>query len=78
MLKIKICGITNFKDAKLASELGVDIIGFVFAMAFRKLNSQNSKVFFCKFLEVIPFKIKRIQTDNGREFEKNCSLLIRK
>jgi phosphoribosylanthranilate isomerase len=29
-LKIKICGITNYKDARLCSDLGVDAIGFIF------------------------------------------------
>ncbi len=46
-------------------------------MAFSKLNSRNSEIFFTKFLEVAPFKIKRIQTDNGKEFEKEFKEYIR-
>ena len=46
-------------------------------MAFTKLNSKNSKIFFTKFLEVAPFKIKKIQTDNGKEFEKDFKQYIR-
>lgn len=29
-MKIKICGITNYEDAKLVSDLGADAIGFIF------------------------------------------------
>jgi phosphoribosylanthranilate isomerase len=36
--KIKICGITNPKDAFLAADLGVDAIGFVFAKSPRQVE----------------------------------------
>ena len=50
---------------------------FTFSLAFNNLNSQNAKIFFKKFLYVTPFKIKRIQTDNGSEFEKYFKKFIR-
>ena len=36
--KIKICGITNAKDAQVASDLGVDAVGFVFAESPRRVD----------------------------------------
>jgi len=44
---------------------------FAFAYCYRTLSSNNAKDFFQKFQEVAPFEIKRIQTDNGKEFLKH-------
>ena len=44
---------------------------FGFALAYSALNSQKAKDFFSKLEKVSPFSIKRIQTDNGLEFEKH-------
>jgi transposase InsO family protein len=50
---------------------GIDIkTRFGFLMMYDKLNSDNARDFMKRFQEVSPFKIKRIQTDNGSEFEK--------
>ena len=67
-----------FEGVKRYLLTGIDLsTKFAFAMAFTKLNSRNSKTFFIKFSEVAPFKIKNIQTDNGKEFEKDFKQYIR-
>lgn len=38
MVKVKICGITNLKDAKQAVASGADALGFVFAKSPRKIS----------------------------------------
>lgn len=42
MVKIKICGITNFKDAKTAVDAGADAIGFIFAKSPRKVSPEKA------------------------------------
>lgn len=42
---------------------------FAFAFAYSSASSISTKDFFSKMEEVAPFKIERIQTDNGSEFE---------
>ncbi len=41
---VKICGITNLKDAEFAVEKGADIIGFVFADSPRRISVEDAKV----------------------------------
>ncbi len=38
MVKIKICGITNLKEALLACKYGADAVGFVFAKSPRRIS----------------------------------------
>ena len=51
---------------------------FAFAYGYKSLNSKNAADFFGKLKSVSPFKIARIQTDNGSEFEKVFRRLIDK
>ncbi|MGQ9664127.1 MAG: phosphoribosylanthranilate isomerase [bacterium] len=43
MIKIKICGITNLEDAIMASEMGADAIGFIFAPSKRMVSPQLAR-----------------------------------
>ena len=43
---------------------------FTFALAYTTLSSKTSTEFMKRLIDVVPFTIKRVQTDNGLEFEK--------
>ena len=54
------------------------VTAFSFAYAYKSATSFNAKDFMQKLLYVSPFAIKRIQTDNGSEFEKYFREFIQK
>ncbi len=43
---------------------------FAFALTYTSLSSKTSADFMKKLEDIVPFKIKRVQTDNGLEFER--------
>jgi len=43
MTRIKVCGITNLTDALLASRLGADALGFVFAPSPRRITTRSAR-----------------------------------
>lgn len=43
MVKVKICGITNYEDAYAACSYGTDALGFVFAKSPRQIKSEVAK-----------------------------------
>ena len=70
MLKVKICGITNYDDAAMAVRLGADALGFIFASSPRKISSEGARDIIRKlppfiksvgvFVNEIPDKISEI------------------
>ena len=51
---------------------------FAFSYTYKSPSSKNTKDFFQKLEDVAPFKIQRIQTDNGSEFAKYFREYIQK
>ncbi|MFB3851285.1 MAG: helix-turn-helix domain-containing protein [Acidobacteriota bacterium] len=70
---IEIDTISLFKDGiKRYIITAVDLKSrFAFAYCYKTLSSLSAKDFMKKLQTVLPFEIKRVQTDNGQEFHKH-------
>jgi transposase InsO family protein len=51
---------------------------FGFALAFKRLSSENAKEFMEKFLLVFPYRVKCVQPDNGSEFAGKFDEFLKK
>ena len=55
----------------------IDVFGrFGFQYGYKTLSSNTAKDFMQKLIKIVPFEIKRIQTDNGLEFEKHFAEFV--
>lgn len=74
--KIKICGITNYDDAAMAVDLGVDALGFIFASSPRKIEPDKAR----KIIMKLPPFVKTVgvfvneDTENMLDIVKCCGI----
>ena len=43
MVRVKICGITIHRDARMSVEMGADAIGFIFAPSSRQITPEKAR-----------------------------------
>ncbi|HIE43375.1 MAG TPA: phosphoribosylanthranilate isomerase [Candidatus Omnitrophica bacterium] len=66
MVRIKICGITNREDALLASSLGSDALGFIFAESERRVTPEDAR----EIIEELPPFIVKVGVFVNEEIER--------
>ena len=58
-VKIKICGLTNYRDASLAVLLGADLLGFIFAESKRNVDRETVRLIINQLREEgLPSRVK--------------------
>ena len=76
MVKVKICGISNYEDAAMAVHLRVDAIGFIFAPSPRQITPEKAR----EIIRAIPPHLKTVgvfvneRPDTVRRIRGFCGL----
>lgn len=76
MVRVKICGITNYQDAKMGVELGVDAIGFIFASSPRQITPERAREIICAippFVQTVGVFVNQ-EPDAIRQIMRFCGL----
>ena len=55
-MKIKVCGMTNQEDARMAVALGVDALGFIFARSPRRVEPEDAR----RIIGTLPVFVKTV------------------
>ncbi|CAN5603999.1 phosphoribosylanthranilate isomerase [soil metagenome] len=66
MTRIKVCGITNVEDARLAADAGADAIGLIFAESRRQVDAVQAR----KIVAVLPDEVLRVGVFVNEEPER--------
>ena len=61
----------GYKEGKVIYDIIDDASRWVFAWSYEKANKENTLDFLEKVIKRVPFKIKKIRTDQGKEFIAN-------
>ena len=74
-MKIKVCGITNLDDARLAIELGADMLGFIFYARSPRAVSRETAAQICRAVaaEKVGVFVNETET-NIRQTLQECGL----
>ena len=76
MVKVKVCGITNISDARLAMDCGADALGFVFAPSPRQVTPEQVE----NIVNQLPSSICKIgvfvdsELETVNDIKSRCSL----